>query len=67
MDDDEKGRRFLELNDEQNRIQWQIVAKLSALIAGGWSAAGLREELESLAGAHAGITREINSLDDPES
>ena len=32
MNDDEKGKRFLELIDEQNNIQWSIVTKLSALI-----------------------------------
>ena len=32
MNDDEKGKRFLELIDEQNNLQWSVVAKLSALI-----------------------------------
>jgi len=32
MNDDEKGKRFLELIDEQNNLQWSLVAKLSSLI-----------------------------------
>ena len=32
MDDDEKGKEFLKLIDEQNTLQWNIVAKLSSLI-----------------------------------
>ena len=32
MNDDEKGKRFLEAIDEQNNLQWSIVAKLSSLI-----------------------------------
>jgi len=32
MNDDEKGKQFLELIDEQNNLQWSIVGKLSSLI-----------------------------------
>jgi len=32
MNDDEKGKQFLELIDEQNNLQWSIVVKLSSLI-----------------------------------
>jgi len=32
MNDDEKGKRFLELIDEQNNLQWSVVVKLSSLI-----------------------------------
>ena len=28
MNDDEKGKEFLKLIDEQNTVQWNIVAKL---------------------------------------
>jgi len=37
MDDDEKGKRFLELIDDQNNHQWSIVAKLSSLISSKWN------------------------------
>ena len=29
---DEKGKEFLKLIDDQNTVQWNIVAKLSSLI-----------------------------------
>ena len=32
MNDDQKGKEFLKLIDEQNTLQWNIVAKLSSLI-----------------------------------
>ncbi len=32
MDDDKKGKEFLKLIDDQNTVQWNIVAKLSSLI-----------------------------------
>ena len=37
MNDDEKGKRFLELIDEQSNVQWSIVAKISALIKSNWN------------------------------
>ena len=64
MDDDEKGKRFLELIDDQNNHQWSIVAKLSALIASKWDSVELKTELESLVEKHSKITKELNSLDD---
>jgi hypothetical protein len=64
MNDDEKGKRFLELIDEQNNLQWSIVAKLLSLINSKWSSADLKNELESLVEKHSKITKELNSLDD---
>jgi len=64
MDDDEKGKRFLELIDEQNNIQWSIVAKLSSLINSKWNSVELQNELETLVEKHSTITKELNSLDD---
>lgn len=61
---DEKGRRFLELIDEQNGLQSGIVAKVSALIASGWGSDRLKDELAGMASRHAEITRELNGLDD---
>ena len=67
MDDDEKGKRFLELIDEQNNLQWNIVAKLSALINSNWESFEIKNELSDLAQKHSEITKELNSLDDKNS
>jgi len=63
MNDDEKGKRFLELIDEQNNLQWSIVAKLSPLINSKWNSIELQNELATLVEKHSKITKEINSLD----
>lgn len=64
MNDDEKGKRFLELIDEQNNIQWSIVLKLSSLISSNWNSDDRKNELEKLVEKHSIITKEINSLDE---
>lgn len=64
MNDDDKGKRFLELIDEQNNLQWSIVAKLSSLITSKWDSTKLQNELETLVENHSKITKELNSLDD---
>ena len=64
MNDDEKGKRFLELIDEQNNVQWGIVAKLSSLISSNWNSSDLKNELEELLQKHPSITKELNSLDE---
>ena len=63
MNDDEKGKRFLELIDDQNNFQWKIVAKLTSLISSDWNSDQLKNELETLAENHSEITKELNSLD----
>jgi len=63
MNDDEKGKRFLELIDEQNNLQWGIVAKVSSLISLKWNSIELQNELTTLVEKHSKITKEINSLD----
>ncbi len=64
MNDDEKGKRFLELIDEQNNLQWNIVAKLSSLINLKWNSIEFKNELETLIEKHSKITKELNSLDE---
>ena len=64
MNDDEKGKQFLELINEQNNLQWSIVAKLSSLINSKWNSTELQNELETLVEKHSKITKEINSLDE---
>ena len=64
MNDDEKGKRFLELIDEQNNVQWSIVAKLSSLISSNWDSTDVQKELEELVEKHTSITKELNSLDE---
>lgn len=67
MSEDEKGKRFLELIDEQNNLQWNVISKLTALINSGWNPSDLKNELESLIKQHSEITKEINSLDEKNS
>lgn len=63
MSEDEKGRRFLELVDEQNNLHWKIVEKITGLIKENWNSEELKKELESLVDKHSTITKELNSLD----
>ena len=67
MNDDEKGKRFLELINEQNNFQWSIIAKLSSLINSKWNSIELQNELTTLVEKHSTITKEINSLDENDS
>jgi len=64
MNDDEKGKQFLELIDEQNNLQCSIVAKVSSLISSKWNSIELQNELETLIEKYSKITKEINSLDE---
>ncbi|MEK0320070.1 MAG: hypothetical protein QQN61_03125 [Nitrosopumilus sp.] len=63
MNDDEKGKRFLELIDQQNNFQWKIVAKVSSLINLKWDSIELQNELETLVEKYSKITKELESLD----
>ncbi len=63
MDDDEEGKQFLKLIDDQNNYQWSIIAKLLALIDSKWNSVELKTDLESLVEKHSKITKELNSLD----
>ena len=63
MDDDEKGKEFLKLIDDQNTAQWNIVAKLSSLIKSEWNSDELKTEIETLVKDHYKITKDLNSLD----
>jgi hypothetical protein len=64
MDDDKKGKEFLKLIDDQNTVQWNIVAKLSSLVKVEWNSTELKTELETLVKDHYKITKDLNSLDD---
>ncbi|EGG41825.1 hypothetical protein Nlim_1349 [Candidatus Nitrosarchaeum limnium SFB1] len=64
MSEEEKGKRFLELIDEQNSIQWKIISKLISLINSKWNSSELKIEIESLVENHTKITKELNSLDE---
>ena len=64
MDDDEKGKEFLKLIDDQNTVQWNIVAKLSSLVKVEWKSTELKNELEILVKDHYKITKDLNNLDD---
>ena len=63
MSEEEKGKRFLELIDQQNNIQWNIITKITSLINSKWNSSQLQNEIESLIKKHSEITKEINSLD----
>ena len=64
MSEDEKGKRFLELIDQQNNIQWNIIGKLISLINSKWKSSQLQIEIESLVETHSKITKELNGLDE---
>ena len=64
MNDDEKGKEFLKLIDDQNTVQWNIVAKLSSLVKVEWKSTELKNELKTLVKDHYKITKDLNSLDD---
>jgi hypothetical protein len=63
MSEDEQGKRFLELIDQQNNIQWKIIAKLTTLIQSKWDSIKLKTEIEFLVATHSIITKELNNLD----
>ena len=63
MNDDEKGKQFLGLIDEQNNLQRSVVVKLSSLIRSKWNSNELQNELETLVEKYSTITKKINSLD----
>ena len=67
MSVDEKGKKFLELIDEQNNIQWKIISKLSLLIKSEWSSRNIKDEIESLVAQHFNITKDLNNLDEKNS
>ena len=67
MNDDEKGKRFLELIDEQNNLQWGIVTKLSSLINSKWNSTELQNDLETLVEKYSKISKDLNSLDENDS
>ncbi len=63
MSEDEKGKQFLLLIEKQNKVQWDILQKLSALIQANWDSKQLQNDLESLVKDHKTISDELNSLD----
>jgi len=63
MSQDDKGKGFLELIDEQNNLQWSIIEKLTFLINAKWVSSEIQNKIESLVEKHSSITKEINSLD----
>ena len=67
MDYDEKGKEFLKLIDDQNTVQWNIVAKLSSLIKSEWNSTELKTELETLVKDQYKITKDLNNLDNDKS
>ena len=63
MSEDDKGKKFLELIDEQNNLQWKIIEKLTFLINAKWNSSETQNELEALVEKYSTITKELNSLD----
>jgi len=64
MSEDDKGKKFLELIDKQNNLQWKIIEKLLFLINVKWDSLDTKNELESLVTKHSVITKELNSFDE---
>jgi len=67
MSEDEKGKRFLELIEKQNKIQWDIMQKLSGLVQAGWASSRLQNEIEDLLINYKQISDELNGLDEKNS
>ena len=63
MSEDDKGKKFLELIDAQNNLQWKIIEKLTFLINAKWNSSETQNELEALVEKYSTITKELNSLD----
>jgi len=63
MSEDDKGKRFLELIDEQNNLQWSIIEKLTLLIKQNWHSSEIQKALENFVEKHSAITKELNNLD----
>jgi len=63
MSEDDKGKRFLELIDEQNNLQWSIIEKLTLLIKQNWHSSEIQNALENFVEKHSAITKELNNLD----
>jgi len=63
MDDDEKGKQFLQLIDKQNTIQLQIIHNLSLLIRTNWSDEELKTKLQMLISDNYSIFSQLNDLD----
>lgn len=63
MSEDDKGKKFLELIDEQNNLQWNIIEKLTFLINAKWNSSETQNELEALVEKYSTITKALNSLD----
>lgn len=64
MSEDDKGKQFLLLIEKQNKVQWDILQKLSSLIQANWNSKELQNDLESLVKDHKKISAELNSLDE---
>ncbi len=64
MSEDDKGKKFLDLIDKQNNLQWKIIEKLILLIDMNWTSSEIKNELEILAKNYSSITKELNSLDE---
>lgn len=67
MSEDDKGKQFLLLIEKQNKVQWDILQKLSSLIHANWNSKELQNDLESLVKDHKKISAELNSLDEQNS
>lgn len=67
MSEDEKGKRFLELIEKQNKIQWDIIQTLFKLIGAEWNSSDLKEDIEKLMKDYSKISDELNGLDESNS
>ena len=58
-----KRKEFLKLTDDQNTVQWNVVAKLSFLIKTAQNSTELKNELKTLVKDYYKIIKDLNSLD----
>ena len=64
MSEEDKGKRFLELIEKQNKIQWDILQSLTKLIQEDWNSTYLKKDIENLMNDYSSISDELNGMDD---
>ena len=60
---EDKGKRFLELVDEQSNLQWSIVTEIAKLAKLDWESPEIQAKLEAQIQRHEEITRDLGGLD----
>ena len=60
-DEEEKGKKFLELIDKQSTLQQAMIARLTVLVTKhNWNSDDLKSDIQDMILEHSEITRKIN-------